>query len=166
MCASAVAAQGSRHRDAHPAHYAGLVFADVGVLVRILFALALVVGCTAISTGIMHDANHGAFSRSKRVNRLLGYSSDLLGGSSYLWPFKHNVLHHRNTNVMGYDTDTDTDIVAPRLEQARRERGIDYHRRHPSLIAAVRSLARWLRLMGRRPLPPPTAARDSTPVLR
>lgn len=87
--------------------YGGLVFAPVGLWWRMVFALGLVVGCVAVSTGIMHDANHHAFSRSRRVNHLLGYSSDLLGGSSYFWRFKHNALHHLNTNVVGYDTDID-----------------------------------------------------------
>ena len=55
----------------------------------------------------MHDGNHGAFSTLRRVNRIAGWSSDLLGGSSFLWRFKHNTLHHGNTNVVGYDTDID-----------------------------------------------------------
>jgi linoleoyl-CoA desaturase len=87
--------------------YAALVFAAVGFLLRVVFALSLVVACVATATGVMHDGNHGAFSRSNRVSRLAGWSSDLLGGSSYLWRFKHNKLHHGNTNVVGYDTDID-----------------------------------------------------------
>lgn len=87
------------------ASYVGLVFAPVGLGVRILFAAALVVACIAIATNVMHDGNHGSFSRSARVNRIAGWSSDLLGGSSYLWRFKHNRLHHGNTNVVGFDTD-------------------------------------------------------------
>jgi linoleoyl-CoA desaturase len=61
----------------------------------------------ATSTNVMHDGNHGAFSASARVNRMAGWSSDLLGASSFLWRFKHNQLHHLNTNVVGYDTDID-----------------------------------------------------------
>src|SRR5678816_1460213 len=87
--------------------YAALVFARVGFVLHVVFALSLVVACTATATGVMHDGNHGAFSRSSRVSRLAGWSSDLLGGSSYLWRFKHNKLHHGNTNVVGYDTDID-----------------------------------------------------------
>lgn len=87
--------------------YVALVFAPVGFLLRVVFALALVVASTATATGIMHDGNHGSFSRSTRVNRIAGWSSDLLGGSSFLWRFKHNRLHHGNTNVVGYDTDID-----------------------------------------------------------
>ena len=87
--------------------YAALVFAPVGFAFRVVFALVLVVASVAIATGVMHDGNHGAFSRSKRVNHIAGWSSDLLGGSAFLWRFKHNRLHHGNTNVVGYDLDID-----------------------------------------------------------
>ena len=87
--------------------YTALVFAPVGFVMRVVFALVLVVASVATATSVMHDGNHGAFSRSTRVNRIAGWSSDLLGGSSYLWRFKHNNLHHGNTNVVGYDTDID-----------------------------------------------------------
>ena len=85
--------------------YGMLVFSDVGVVLRLLFAAVLVVAAVATATGIMHDGNHGAFSRSRRLNRLLGFTGDLLGGSSWLWRFKHNTLHHASPNVMGMDTD-------------------------------------------------------------
>ena len=87
------------------AGYAGLVFADVWFVLRVMFAVVLVVACVATATSVMHDGNHGSYSRSGRVSRIAGWSSDLLGGSSYLWRFKHNRLHHGNTNVVGYDTD-------------------------------------------------------------
>ena len=83
------------------------MFAPVGFLLRVVFALVLVVASVASATSVMHDGNHGAFSASKRVNRIAGWSSDLLGASSFLWRFKHNRLHHGNTNVVGFDLDID-----------------------------------------------------------
>jgi hypothetical protein len=56
--------------------YVALVFAPVGFLIRVLFGLSLVVASVATATGIMHDGNHGAFSRSPRVNRIAGWSSE------------------------------------------------------------------------------------------
>ena len=81
-----------------------LVVADVGPLVRAGSAVALLVAIVGIATSIQHDANHGAFARSTRRNNLVGYSLDLLGGSSWLWRVKHN-LHHGNTNIDGVDSD-------------------------------------------------------------
>ena len=53
----------------------------------------------------MHDANHGSFSRHRWINQALAYTSDALGASSWLWRIQHNVLHHGNTNVVGFDAD-------------------------------------------------------------
>jgi linoleoyl-CoA desaturase len=85
--------------------YWGLVVADAGVLGRVISAAVLIVAVVATATSVMHDANHGALTRSARFNRMLGYSADLLGASSWLWRFKHNHLHHGNTNVVGVDSD-------------------------------------------------------------
>lgn len=85
--------------------YWGLVIADGGVLLRVICAAALIIAVVATATSVMHDANHGALTRSARLNRVLGYSADLLGASSWLWRFKHNHLHHGNTNVVGVDSD-------------------------------------------------------------
>jgi linoleoyl-CoA desaturase len=53
---------------------------------------------------IAHDANHGAYSKSKRVNRALGCVFDLVGASSYMWRLLHNDSHHAFVNIRGADT--------------------------------------------------------------
>lgn len=85
--------------------YAALVVADFGLFARIVAAAALVAGLVALGTCVMHDANHGSFSRRRWVNRVLSCTSDALGASSWLWRIQHNRLHHGNTNVVGYDAD-------------------------------------------------------------
>ncbi|MEI7546966.1 MAG: acyl-CoA desaturase [Actinomycetota bacterium] len=87
--------------------YAGLVFAPVGFWLRVASAVCLIVACVATATSVMHVGNHGAYSNNLRRSLMAGWSSDLLGASSYLWRFKHNRLHHGNTNVVGFDTDID-----------------------------------------------------------
>lgn len=87
------------------ASYAVLVLSSLALPIRILAALGLVVSLVAVGTGIMHDANHGAFSRRRWLNRVLSYTSDALGASSWLWRIQHNSLHHGNTNVVGFDAD-------------------------------------------------------------
>ncbi|MDQ1424022.1 MAG: linoleoyl-CoA desaturase [Acidimicrobiaceae bacterium] len=87
--------------------YYGLVIAPIGIVGRILCAIVLAHGLLTTATGIMHDANHGAFARRRAVNRLFAYSGDVLGASSWMWKFQHNELHHRHTNVEGVDGDID-----------------------------------------------------------
>jgi linoleoyl-CoA desaturase len=62
-------------------------------------------GLAGIGMSVMHDANHGAYSGKRWVNRLLGYSLDVVGGNSFNWKIQHNVQHHTFTNIYGHDMD-------------------------------------------------------------
>ena len=62
-------------------------------------------GMAGIGFGIMHDANHGAYSKKKWVNKLLGFTSNFAGVSDMNWRIQHNVLHHMYTNIEGMDDD-------------------------------------------------------------
>jgi linoleoyl-CoA desaturase len=70
-------------------------------------AVSLGLAFASIGFNVGHDGNHGAFSPSKGVNRAVGAMFDLLGGSSYVWRWKHNVFHHSYPNVDGLDDDID-----------------------------------------------------------
>ena len=85
--------------------YWALVLSSLPPLVRFAAAGVLVVALVAVGTCIMHDANHDSFSTRRWLNRLLAYTSDALGASSWLWRFQHNTLHHGNANVVGVDAD-------------------------------------------------------------
>ncbi|MEZ4474471.1 MAG: acyl-CoA desaturase [bacterium] len=76
-------------------------------------ALGLVLGffIAGIGFNIMHDANHGSYSRRPWVNKVLGATLDLLGGSSRLWRVKHNQVHHHWTNIEGVDDDIDVGFL-------------------------------------------------------
>lgn len=66
------------------------------------------VGMAGIGLSVMHDANHGAYSKNKRINNLLGASMNFIGGNSAIWKIQHNVLHHTYTNIDGMDEDITT----------------------------------------------------------
>jgi linoleoyl-CoA desaturase len=61
----------------------------------------------AIGFNVMHDGAHGSFSKYKWVNVLAAFSLNILGGNSFMWNMKHNVVHHSYTNVEGVDDDID-----------------------------------------------------------
>jgi linoleoyl-CoA desaturase len=71
----------------------------------LLLAVVMGVGMAGIGFGIAHDALHGAYSSSPRLNAVLGTSFDALGASSYLWKITHNIVHHTYTNIHGVDED-------------------------------------------------------------
>ncbi len=66
-------------------------------------------GIAGIGMGIMHDANHGAYTNNSKLSYLLSHTLDFLGCSSQMWKYQHNILHHTYTNIH----DHDEDISAP-----------------------------------------------------
>lgn len=62
-------------------------------------------GMSGIGLSVMHDANHGAYSKKKWINKVLGFSSNFCGVSDMNWRIQHNVLHHSYTNIEGMDDD-------------------------------------------------------------
>ena len=68
-------------------------------------------GMSGIGLAIMHDANHGAYSKNKNVNKALGFLVNFLGAYHTNWKIQHNVLHHSFTNVHGHDEDIDNGIM-------------------------------------------------------
>ena len=67
--------------------------------------LIMGLGMAGIGLSIMHDANHGSYSKSKFVNTTLGYLVNFVGGCAAFWKVQHNVLHHTYTNIHGHDED-------------------------------------------------------------
>ena len=70
----------------------------------ILFSL-MGLGKSGVGLSVMHDANHGSYSKYPWVNKLLGYTMNMLGGNATNWKIQHNVLHHSYTNIEGFDED-------------------------------------------------------------
>ena len=62
-------------------------------------------GMSGVGLAVMHDANHGSYSRRKWVNKALGFSINFIGGYQINWKIQHNVLHHSFTNIDGFDED-------------------------------------------------------------
>jgi len=75
------------------------------VLINLALWLLLGIGVAGIGMSIMHDANHGAYSKNRKVNQYLGYLLNILGGYAAIWKIQHNVLHHSYTNITGLDDD-------------------------------------------------------------
>ncbi|MDV7397872.1 fatty acid desaturase, partial [Arthrospira platensis SPKY1] len=62
----------------------------------LVFATWMVMGLgvAGIGMSVMHDANHGAYSRHAWVNALFGGLLNLLGANVLNWKIQHNMLHH------------------------------------------------------------------------
>jgi linoleoyl-CoA desaturase len=79
----------------------------------IQMALWALMGVALAGTGmsVMHDANHGSYSSSHRVNYWMGHTLNLLGGSVFNWKLQHNILHHTYTNIANFDDDIEDKLI-------------------------------------------------------
>jgi len=65
------------------------------------------VATALVGYNIMHDGAHESFSKSRRINRLMALTFNLIGSNRYYWAQKHNRNHHAFTNVDEADEDID-----------------------------------------------------------
>ena len=84
--------------------------------------LAILLGLSAAGIGfnVQHDGGHRAYSNRPWINKLMAMTLELIGGSSYLWRWKHVVLHHTYVNITGHDTDIDLGMLARLTPHQRR----------------------------------------------
>src|SRR4029078_8924354 len=55
---------------------------------------------------------HKSYSKYAWINKFMALTLDLMGGSSYMWDWKHNSIHHTYTNITGHDDDIDLGFLA------------------------------------------------------
>lgn len=105
--------------------YTTLVFFTPGVFLSIILAILLGINVAAIGFNIMHDGAHGSYSKHSFVNQLAASSLDFLGGSSFMWKIKHNMVHHTYTNIEGFDDDID---IKPWMRMTLSQKKYFFHR--------------------------------------
>src|SRR5699024_6113212 len=93
------------------APYFILLTIDMSGWLQILLTIVMGIGMAGVGMNVMHDANHGSYSKNKWINKILGGSIYILAGNVYNWQVQHNVLHHTYTNIQGYDEDIDAGII-------------------------------------------------------
>lgn len=106
------------------ASYGLLVFWAASWWTALPLAISLGLAMAAVGFNIQHDGGHRAYSEHRWINRLMAMGLDLMGGSSYGWARKHNVIHHSYANITGHDDDIDLGILG-RLSPHQQRRA--YH---------------------------------------
>ncbi|MBI3628125.1 MAG: acyl-CoA desaturase [Candidatus Rokubacteria bacterium] len=107
------------------ASYVLLVFVAQTWWQGLLLATLLGLSAAGIGFNIQHDGGHQAYSNYAWVNKLMAMTLELIGGSSYLWRWKHVVFHHTYVNITGHDTDIDLGILGRLTPHQKR---LAYHR--------------------------------------
>lgn len=90
--------------------YVALVWFCTHWLYSVPLTIMLGLATAAIGFNIQHDAGHGAYSQWGWVNKLMSWTIDMVGGSSYMWHWKHGVFHHTYTNISGHDSDIELGV--------------------------------------------------------
>jgi linoleoyl-CoA desaturase len=90
--------------------YCLLMFVITSWWLVLPLAIVLGIAMAAIGFNVQHDGGHRAYSNHQWINRLMAMSLDLMGGSSYMWDWKHNSIHHTYPNIAGHDDDIDVGI--------------------------------------------------------
>ncbi len=76
---------------------------------QILLCISYALAAAALGFNVFHDATHGSFSPNAEVNGAVSrLTCATLGMGRYLWRYKHNILHHRYTNIFEWDDDIET----------------------------------------------------------
>lgn len=105
--------------------YVHLVFFTPAVVWQVLESVLLGCVMAAIGFNVMHDGAHGSFSKYKWINHLAAFSLNILGGNSFIWNIKHNIIHHAYTNIDGVDDDID---IQPWLRMSSTQKKYRMHR--------------------------------------
>ena len=87
------------------APYILVITLDISLWIKLPLCMLMGIGMAGVGMNVMHDGNHGSFSKHTWVNKLMGSSIYILAGNVFNWKVQHNVLHHNYTNIHGHDED-------------------------------------------------------------
>jgi linoleoyl-CoA desaturase len=86
--------------------YLAIVVNILPIWVMLLLCAFLGLIQSGIGFNVMHDAAHGSYSNNPKLNNFIAWiGGDLIGGSTFFWKIKHNIIHHTYTNIEGIDDD-------------------------------------------------------------
>ncbi|MDC2996648.1 acyl-CoA desaturase [Flavobacteriaceae bacterium] len=100
-------------------------FIDFSLWIKFFMCVMMGIGMAGVGMNVMHDGNHGSYSRHKWVNKIMGGSIYILAGNVFNWKVQHNILHHTYTNIHGHDEDIDTGGI---LRFSQFSKWFPYHR--------------------------------------
>jgi len=98
---------------------------EISLWVKLIMCIIMGIGMAGVGMNVMHDGNHGSFSKHPLVNKLMGSSIYILAGNVFNWKIQHNLLHHTYTNIHGHDEDIDPGNI---LRFSKHSPWFPYHR--------------------------------------
>ena len=140
--------------------YSLLIFGGLNGWISLALCAMLGFMCAMIGFNISHDAGHGSYSNNSNVNRILSYTFDMLGTSSFMWSVMHNIGHHTYTNIPEHDEDLEP-IFFLRLNPKHKVYWIHrFQHFYATFFYAIASL-NWVLLKDFRKINDPSIARGA-----
>jgi len=96
--------------------YAAAAYALYAQAPNLFTGFLLGLGGAWIGLTVQHCGNHGAMSTKPIINTLLGLTDDLIGGSSLMWRYHHQVSHHITCNDLSLDEDVFSSLPLLRFD--------------------------------------------------
>lgn len=93
------------------APYAMVLTLSFNLWIKLLLCIVMGIGMAGVGMNVMHDGNHGSFSKHPWINKFMGSSIYILAGNVFNWKVQHNILHHTYTNIHGHDEDLEAGRV-------------------------------------------------------
>jgi len=93
------------------APYVMVLTLSINLWVKLLLCIVMGIGMAGVGMNVMHDGNHGSFSKYPWINKFMGSSIYILAGNVFNWKVQHNILHHTYTNIHGHDEDLEAGRV-------------------------------------------------------
>ena len=107
------------------APYCLLFILNISLWYKLPMCMLMGIGMAGVGMNVMHDGNHGSFSKYSWVNKLMGSSIYILAGNVFNWKVQHNVLHHTFTNIHGHDEDLEAGRI---LRFSRHAKWFPHHK--------------------------------------
>lgn len=123
--------------------YITIISFSLPLITTIIISILLGFLSACIGFNVMHDANHGSYSSKNWVNNTLGLTLNALGGNSFIWKHKHNIIHHTYPNVDGIDDDI---AKSPFIRMCSTQQWVPMHRiqhLYTPLLYAISSMI-WI----------------------
>lgn len=107
------------------APYAMVLTLSFNLWIKLLLCIVMGIGMAGVGMNVMHDGNHGSFSKHPWINKFMGSSIYILAGNVFNWKVQHNILHHTYTNIHGHDEDLEAGRV---LRFSKHSEWFPYHK--------------------------------------
>ena len=105
--------------------YVLVLILNISLWIKLLLCIVMGIGMAGVGMNVMHDGNHGSFSKRKWINNFMGSSIYFLAGNVFNWKIQHNLLHHTYTNILGHDEDLEAGRI---LRFSKHSQWMPHHR--------------------------------------